>query len=161
MPYQFYLVTHFVGIFLLLLSLGGIAFHVINGGTRDHASRKLIGALHGTALLIILVGGFGLLARLGFGGGMPLWAIAKLLIWLALGAMPALLYRMPGKAKPLLFVTLILAGLAAWTAVYKPGPSGPITPTKLEAPPPIPPPPVAPVVPVPPMVPPPPAVATP
>jgi hypothetical protein len=136
MPYQFYLVTHFVGISLLLMSLGGIAFHMINGGTRDHASRKLIGMLHGIALLITLVGGFGLLARLGFGGGLPLWAIAKLGIWLVLGAMPAFLYRAPKQAKPLLFATLLLACLAAWTAVYKPGPSQPMTPTKLSAPPP-------------------------
>ena len=63
MSYAFYKWLHLTGIFLTLMPLGGMLLHMMNGGTRDFARRKVLGALHGLGTLLALVGGFGLLAR--------------------------------------------------------------------------------------------------
>lgn len=120
LSYQFYLVLHLVGIFLILVPLGGIALHTINGGTRDYQARKWAAITHGIGLLIALVGGFGLLARLGIVRGWPAWVWVKLVIWFALGAFPILLYRARALSKLWWFLIVFLAGLAAYMAVFKP-----------------------------------------
>ncbi len=120
MSVEFYTVLHLVGIFSVILSLGGMCLHVISGGTRNYPGRKWSAMFHGIGLLLSLIGGFGLLAKLGYLHGLPGWAVAKLVIWLILGGLPALIYRQPKLAK--LFWVLILAfgGMAAWLATYKP-----------------------------------------
>ena len=120
MSYEFYKVLHIAGAFGILFSLGGLALHVMNGGSRNHPFRRWTGIAHGISLLIALVGGFGLLARLGFIKGMPAWAMVKIAIWLVLGGIPTLFYRKSNLAKPLWFVTWALAVLATWFAVNKP-----------------------------------------
>ena len=77
-------------------------------------------ATHGTGLLISLVGGFGLLARLGLTGGLPGWVYLKLAIWLGLGMSPILLYKRPQTAKAVWFILIVLFISAAYTARYKP-----------------------------------------
>jgi hypothetical protein len=47
---------------------------------------------HGLGLLLVLVAGFGMLAKLGI-HGVPTWAALKLIIWVALGAFAALAYK--------------------------------------------------------------------
>jgi len=120
MSYEFYKVLHLIGIFLLLLALGGIGYHVITGGTRDFAGRKWFAILHGVALVITLVAGFGLLGRLELMTSMPAWAITKILIWLWMGVAPTLLYRHRQIAKPLWLTIFLLASASAWLAVFKP-----------------------------------------
>jgi len=120
LSYQFYKVTHFVGIFLILLSLGGITLHVMNDGTRQYAMRKWAAISHGVGLLLAFVAGFGLMARLGLIHGFPLWIWGKLAVWLLLGAAPALIYRQRKIAKGLWFAILFIAGVAAYLAIYKP-----------------------------------------
>ena len=123
MSYQFYTVLHLIGIFLVLVSLGGICLHMLSGGTRDYPFRKWVGAWHGVGLLITLIAGFGLAAKLGIGrGGLPFWIIVKLCVWLILGGLPALLYRKPKLAKLNWFLIVALAVLAAAMAIYKPMP---------------------------------------
>jgi hypothetical protein len=119
MSVEIYRVLHLTGIFMILLPLGGIGLHMINGGTREFASRKLLAIVHGIGLVIALVAGFGLLARL-HGGALPLWAIAKLVIWLWMGAAPVLFYRRAQMAKVLWFAVLILAAVAACLAIFQP-----------------------------------------
>jgi len=121
--HQFYNVVHIVGIALLAAALGGMSLHAFNGGTRrESRARGLVAALHGTGALLVLVGGFGMLARLGFrhGASFPGWIWVKLAIWLVLGAAVLLPYRRPALARPLLFAIPVLAGLAAYMAIYKP-----------------------------------------
>ena len=120
-PYEFYRVLHFTGIFLTLMSLGPIGAHMINGGTRDNfASRKWTGMLHGIGLTLIVLGGFGMLIRAYAGLPFPTWIYFKLVVWLGLGAMPALFYKLPGKAKLLWWLTLSLAVIGAMIALFKP-----------------------------------------
>ena len=121
MPYEFYRVLHLATIFLILLSLGAITLHTLNGGTKNYAARKWVSALHGTGLLIAFVAGFGLMARLNMmGQGWPTWIFIKLGIWLTLGAMPVLLYRKPKYSAYWGLLTFVLACAAAFTAVNKP-----------------------------------------
>lgn len=120
MTYQFYKVLHLLGIFMVIATLGGMILHVANGGTRDFMLRKRVSMVHGVGLLFALIGGFGLLARLGLVNGLPGWAIAKLVLWLTLGGLPALVYRKREIAKYFMPLTILLAALACWFAVYKP-----------------------------------------
>lgn len=121
--YEVYKVVHLVGILALFAALGGVAVHAVNGGTREtNAARRAVAGIHGLALLVILVAGFGLMARLGLvSEGWPLWIYGKLAIWLTALLLLALPYRRPALARPVLVVGLpILALLAAWLAVFKP-----------------------------------------
>jgi hypothetical protein len=131
MSYEFYKVLHFIGIFLILISLGGIIFQMISGASRTFTGRKLAAALHGAGLLIVFIAGFGLMAKLGLMASWPSWIFGKLAIWLALGLMPLPIYRAPKQAKIILATTLIIAAIAACLATFKPGApsSGPSTPT--------------------------------
>jgi hypothetical protein len=122
--HQLYNVVHIVGIILLMAALGGIALHASNGGTRQaNASRKLVAVMHGLGVFLILLGGFGMLARLGIvqGGGFPMWVWLKVAVWGILAGAIVLPYRRPALARPLLIALPILGGLAAWFAIYKPG----------------------------------------
>ena len=119
--YPVYKIVHLLGIFLLIVALGGISIHAANGGTRSESTtRRLTAILHGLGALIILVSGFGLLARLGITGGLPAWIWAKLVIWLLLSAAIALPYRRPDWGKPLAVILPLLAVLAAYFALFKP-----------------------------------------
>ena len=133
MPYQFYLVLHFLGIFLILTPLAGICFHMAAGGTREWPLRKFAAMLHGIGLVIALIAGFGLLAKLGMMKSLPPWAIGKLVIWLILGGLPALLYRKGQMAKGWLFLVIGLAVLSGGLAAYKPGMSSDVAPTAPDA----------------------------
>lgn len=122
MPYELYKVLHLAGVFMVIMSTAGLAMHVANGGTKEHAFRKTAMLFHGVGLVIVLVAGFGLMARLGI-TGMPWypWLYMKLGVWLAFGGLAAIIYRKPTLASKLWWVVWLLAATAAWIAVYKPG----------------------------------------
>jgi hypothetical protein len=119
--YSVYKLLHVFGILLLFLALGGISVHAANGGERArNVARGLVGLFHGLGLVIILVGGFGMLARLGIMGAIPAWIWPKVVIWLLMGAAVIVPYRRPEWSKPMLFVLPLLGTLAAFFAIYKP-----------------------------------------
>lgn len=122
MPYQLYKLIHFLGIFMILIVLAAACMHVLRGGTRaDNPHRRTIGIVHGIASFLILLGGFGMLARLGvLHGGLPGWIYAKLVIWLIASGSIALVYRGPDLARALLIALPLLAVLAGYFALYKP-----------------------------------------
>lgn len=122
--HAFYNVVHIVGIVLVMSALGAVAIHALNGGTRQaNAARGLVAALHGTGILLILVGGFGMLARLGFlhGSNFPVWLWVKLAVWVTAAVLLYIPYRRPALARPIYLALPILGGLAAYMAIYKPG----------------------------------------
>lgn len=121
MSIDFYKTLHLIGIFTVLLSLGGMSLHVVSGGTREFAGRKWAAMWHGLGLLLVLVAGFGLLAKEQLmQQGMPGWVVGKLVIWLLLGAMPALIYRQAKLAKLFWVLILAFAGFAVYLVMYKP-----------------------------------------
>lgn len=90
----------------------------IAGGARRRAAT----AFHLAGVFLILLGGFGMLARLGIvqGTSWPGWVWAKVIIWGVLAIVAFLPRRFPRTAMPLLVLVPILAGVAAYMAIYKP-----------------------------------------
>jgi hypothetical protein len=115
MSYLFYKILHLFAVLLLFTSLGTLA-----GAARDERLRRLAGVAHGVSLAIILVAGFGLLARLGLFGSIPGWAWLKIGLWLLLGLLVLPLRRRPEWTAWLWPMIPIVGGLAAWLAVQKP-----------------------------------------
>jgi Na+/H+ antiporter NhaB len=76
--------------------------------------------VHGLGVLFILVGGFGMLARLGLVSAMPGWIIAKLVIWVLVASAAGWVYRGAGVARAFLLALPFIALLAAFFALYKP-----------------------------------------
>jgi hypothetical protein len=122
MSYSFYKIMHILGVFATLVGLAVTATHAALGGTRaDNPMRKLLGAVHGIALLLVLTGGFGMLARLGaMHGALPTWVFVKLAIWVAFAGAIALPYLSRGWARALLVLLPLLAALGGATALLKP-----------------------------------------
>ena len=119
--YSVYKIVHLVGVMMVFLSVGGAAMHAINGGGRQHSWRRPLAITHGFGLVLALIGGFGLLARIGVvHGSLPGWVIAKLAIWLLFAVMIGLVIRKQTWAKSIWIVTLLLGGAAAYLAGSKP-----------------------------------------
>jgi len=121
--YEAYKLVHIFGILLLIFSLGGLCFQA----TDDRAGasgrgRKLLGLTHGAAVLIILVAGFGLLARLGISHRVtwPWWVWGKVGIWVLLGVTPLVIRNSVTLTKSLWLAVPILGAVAAYLAIYKP-----------------------------------------
>ena len=121
-PRDAYEIVHLIGIAMLFIAIGGVAVHAANGGTKANTrTRGLVAAIFGTGSFLILLGGFGMMARLGLVRGMPPgWLIVKMLIWLVLSAIVLLPYRKPELAKPFMVILPFVVGLAVYLAVYKP-----------------------------------------
>lgn len=114
-----YKVVHLLGIFLLVCGLGGL-WAMASAATEEsrRAARKLVLATHGVAMFLILLAGFGMLARLGITGSWPLWVWIKVAIWVVLGALPVLLKRSEKPVGALLYLAPILGAIAAWAALF-------------------------------------------
>ena len=121
MSYDFYKVLHITGLLILFTSLGALLLAAFQGQGKEYIGKKFAGMMHGVGLLVALVGGFGLVARLQLEQGMMApWVIAKLFIWLALGGVIALVNRKQDKAKLWSIVIIILGATAAYIARTKP-----------------------------------------
>ena len=128
-----YKVLHIAGALCVLFGLGGLSALSLTapaspaeGAAEGEASepskppgRALFSALHGLGLLLLLVAGFGALAKLGIKAP-PGWVWVKLMLWLALGAAPVVLKRAKLPTPALIGIPL-LAALAGAFALLKPG----------------------------------------
>lgn len=148
MSFETYKVMHLVGVILLFLALGGLLARPADAAAtqapdepdepgekgvgapvdvpaapRTEAAgglpRNLLAALQGVALLVVLVAGFGALAKLKL-KPIPGWIWAKVALWVVIAASPALIKRKPELAKGTLFLLAGLGAAAAYLAVGKP-----------------------------------------
>lgn len=121
-PYETYKVLHILGVLLAFAALGGLALTVANGATKSTSSvRKLIAITHGVATFIILLGGFGALARLGvMHGNLPGWVLVKLACWVVLAVLVIVPYRKPALARTIFWLLPVVGGIAVIMAIYKP-----------------------------------------
>jgi hypothetical protein len=110
MPYEAYKIIHLVGIAALAIGAGGM----MAGG----ANRKTFSILQGIGLFVMLVSGFGLLAKLHL--GFPHFAIAKLILWFILGMMPLILRKLRIPLWGGIAISLALVTLLAWLGTAKP-----------------------------------------
>ena len=115
MSYSFYKVLHLSGIFLIMLSFGGIYINSIQSD-----KKKWLLAFNGIGLLLALVGGFGLLARLELIRAWPTWVWIKLAIWVIFAILPSISMRKKIPAKVMTLLTLAIAVAAAYFAQFKP-----------------------------------------
>ncbi|MES2437620.1 MAG: hypothetical protein V4584_01050 [Verrucomicrobiota bacterium] len=102
-------VLHLAAAMALFSSLGAIML----GETR----KKGASMLHGISLILVLLIGFAMLQKPPAG---QYWWVAKIAVWLFIGAAPALSKRkvLPG---PVVLGLCIAAGAtAAWLGIYKP-----------------------------------------
>lgn len=121
MSYEAYKILHLMSIFAIFAVLGGQCVYAINGGSRaTNRAGKLNAIILGVALLVAIMAGFGLLARLNLTTGIPGWVWAKLIIWLLVAFYAGLPFRYPALAKPLLIALPFLGLAAAWLAISKP-----------------------------------------
>ena len=117
----FYKSLHIFGLFLATTSLGGIAIHAANGGTKATSrTRALTASGFGLGMLLSLAGGFGQAARLGLTSTaiFPGWLWAKIAIWVLVAVLSILPYRIPALAKPIYLLVPLLTGLAAYLAIF-------------------------------------------
>ena len=90
------------------------------GGTDNPGVRKFGAILRGVALLLLLVTGFGMLAKLQLMKALPVWVWLKLGIWVIAAVLPVFVKRkmLPGTAAVL--IALALGAVAAWLGYLKP-----------------------------------------
>jgi sulfite exporter TauE/SafE len=117
MSYEFYNIVHVIGVIVLYLALGVL---VGTGGTTSAPLRKLASIAHGVALAIVFVAGFGLLARLGHFGAIPLWAYLKMAMWALLAVIVVPIKRKPEWAAGLWLAMPLIGAVAIWLAVSQP-----------------------------------------
>ena len=120
MSYEFYKILHLVSLIALFLSLGMLILS-------PKSLKKLILSLHGTALLLLLVSGFGLIAKLHIPLKLlsPSWFWQKTLVWVVLaGLTPFFINKKEEQLtlkKTALFISilLVLAFYAVWQITYR------------------------------------------
>ena len=115
MPANFYSLLHITGILLVFIGYGsliGLALSKV-----ENTKVKKLGAItSGIGLTLLLVAGFGLIAKMGY-SYTSTWLIVKMIIWLILGSIVAFINRKPEWAKLLWWITLLL-GFIAILMVY-------------------------------------------
>lgn len=121
-----YKLVHLVGVLLLFLALGGMVFRALVAPPDERKGRLLGYVLHGVALFLVLLGGFGLMARTGIQHGepWPAWITTKFGVWLALGGFVAVFKRLPRRIGLLWPLVPVLGAVAVFAAVTKFGSYG-------------------------------------
>lgn len=77
----------------------------------DPAKKRPMLIATGVLSLLMLTGGFGLLARL-YGGEFPTWVWIKIVCWLGLSAIAGIAYRRPAAAGKLAWLAALLVTVA-------------------------------------------------
>ena len=110
-PNVYYVLHVFAGILL-------VAWNFQSFAAPEPVQRKRMLMLTGIASLVMLVGGFGLQAKLGV--GFPGWLIVKLVCWLILSALAGVAFRKPERAGALALTTALLVLVALVMVYFKP-----------------------------------------
>ncbi|MEO6787380.1 MAG: hypothetical protein ABI318_14710 [Chthoniobacteraceae bacterium] len=105
-----YKIIHITGIALLAIGTGGR----LAGGER----RKSFAVAQGLGLLVMLVSGFGLLARLHL--GYPPFAIVKTVLWVLIAMLPVLFRKLKTPLAAEILIVLILVGVMTYLGLMKP-----------------------------------------
>jgi hypothetical protein len=103
-----YKIIHFVGLIVLFLGIGSL----ITADPKKPSAFRIPAMIHGIGLLLILISGFGLQAKLKL--GFPVWMISKLVILIALGGSIALIKRKVLPPAVVYLLAIILGGIAAY-----------------------------------------------
>lgn len=123
MSQEFYRWIHILGLVCTVMGFGLlIAYFTVSATTNKAKSIRKAGFIaHGVGLALILVSGFGLLARLGIMNDLPVWVFVKLAAWILLGSAIALIKRKPEWNVLMIPIVIGIVISAAYFGVYKPG----------------------------------------
>ena len=110
---NFYQVLHIVGISMVFLGYGALLARSM-AAPENVSVRKLGSITSGIGLLLILVAGFGLVAKLGY-NYTETWILVKFVIWLLLGGLIVLINRKPQLA---MLVWCLLIALSALSLIH-------------------------------------------
>lgn len=120
MSFEFYKIIHITGLICLFFGFGGLLVATYSGIALNGPARMMSFATHGLGLLLLLLGGFGMLAKVGLTSQMPGWALAKIAIWVFMGAAIALVKRKGTIGWPIAILLIVLGATAAVLAINKP-----------------------------------------
>jgi hypothetical protein len=109
---------HLTGLVLLFSGLVTLLTLKVTGVAIEGVQKKFAFLTHGLGLLLLLVGGFGLLARLNI-HELPAWVYVKLAAWLFFGGVVALIKR-KNLGWSFYVVLLCIFILTAYVAITKP-----------------------------------------
>jgi len=113
---KIYLLLHLVGVMMTFIGFGALIARATLAP--DHVGVRKLGSItSGIGLFLILLGGFGMLARL-YDNQFFWWVIVKIVIWVALGGLTAVVNRQPKLSKPLFFVIIILGAIAGYLGIH-------------------------------------------
>lgn len=112
--------VHLMGLTLLIFALGESFIFLKTGGETIQNARKSMAVFHGAGLFFLLVGGFGMLARLGLHSPWPGWVWLKLAIWLIAGVSLALIKRRKVSSAWVFGFALLLVAIGGYLALWKP-----------------------------------------
>ncbi|MBE8222020.1 MAG: hypothetical protein HAW60_04740 [Bdellovibrionales bacterium] len=113
MSLEIYKLIHLISILALIFSFGLMIGHYKNGGEKN----KQYNIIHGISITIILISGFGMLARMSIHWPWPTWVIIKALVWIVLGGIIVLFRKKPNSLIGLISI-LLFGGLAIFSAIY-------------------------------------------
>lgn len=116
---SFYNVIHILGILMVFLALGAMILQSGVSAAGENPWKKRLAMTHGIGLLLILVAGFGMVAKLQY-SLLSGWVIVKFLIWLILGGLPVLIARKQEMGGTFWLLALLLGTLAGYMAIVKP-----------------------------------------
>lgn len=118
MSIQTYHFLHLIGLILVFIGFGGLL--------SSEGARKAM-KWHGIGLIISLVSGFGMLAKMskGLPEGAPSlytqhWVIVKLALWLVLGFLPVLAKRRVLSAQVVVLIAILIGAVLAYLGYFKP-----------------------------------------
>jgi uncharacterized membrane protein SirB2 len=119
---QFYTWLHIVGIMFLFSSLGAQALYIAQGGTKaTWQYRRPVAILHGVGMALLLVAGFGLMAKFKYSFETQPWLILKLVIWGILGGFQTIMWKFGRQNLLMYFLLIILGSLAVYSVVFRIG----------------------------------------
>ena len=118
MDLETYKLLHVLGLALVIQGIGAAV--ALAGAEAGVPWRRASIIGHGIGLGLLLVAGFGMLAKLGYMAAMPGWVWVKLVVWLTLGALPFVLKKNPGAARVVWGGAIGLVVVAASMALFKP-----------------------------------------
>jgi hypothetical protein len=110
----FYHYLHLIGVILLFTSVGGML--AVAGGVTS--AKKIVGILHGVGLLVLLIAGFGWLAKSG--NVYPKYVWVKVGIWLVLGILPLIVRKRVVQPAVGVSLGIVLGAVAAYLGYFKP-----------------------------------------
>jgi hypothetical protein len=108
---MFYNYMHVLGIILTFMAYGMYL-------ARDNSTKsKGLAIMHGVGLLILLISGGGMAAKLKLGA--PSWMLIKIGLWVLLGVMTIFIKRKPEMKVAFAWGICIIAALAAYLGIFK------------------------------------------